>query len=129
MPSSAQRTGAQGEAEAERYLRTLGYGVIDRHFTCRFGELDLVATDQKELVFIEVKQRRSVHFGTPEESITRRKLERLASAIEVYRSAHPEFDHWTYRLDLIIIDESNDKEIRHLRGLSPQETSSYSHAQ
>lgn len=121
MPSSAQRIGAQGEAEAERYLRALGYNIIGAHFTCRFGEIDIIAEDLDELVFVEVKRRRSVRFGTPEESMTRRKLERLVSAIETYRSAHPEYEQRAYRMDLIIIDESQGKEIRHIQGLSPQE--------
>ncbi len=120
MPSPTQRLGAQGEAEAEAFLIANGYHILDQHVTSRFGELDLVARQGKTLIFIEVRRRRSGRFGSPEESLTERKLEHLAAAIELYRNAHPDLATLPYRLDLIVIDEATQPRLRHLTNLSAE---------
>ncbi len=76
-----------GEAEAARYLRGLGWEVIDRNWSCRYGELDLVARAGNDLVFVEVKTRRGNSFGLPEESVTPTKRRRLLRAAWSYLEA------------------------------------------
>lgn len=122
MPSRTQRIGTAGEADAQRFLESFGYRLIDRHVTCRYGEIDLIMLENDELVFVEVKRRGSSRFGTGEESLTPKKIERLVAAIETYRNAHPDQTRRPYRLDLVVLDQSG---IRHLRGLAPDGTAQY----
>ncbi|MFC1687230.1 YraN family protein [Patescibacteria group bacterium] len=112
MSTYQQHLGKIGEFIACDYLIQKGYRIIDQHVTSREGELDLVADQFGELVFVEVKTRSSVKFGSSEESITTTKLKRLTSAIGTYISNYPE--HTPYRLDCICVFISNFKaEISH----------------
>lgn len=69
--------GRAGEDRAALYFEALGYEVIARNWRCAAGEIDLIATRAEELVFVEVKTRRSDGFGHPFEAIDRRKRVRL----------------------------------------------------
>ena len=66
-------TAALGEAAAAQYLAHVGYTIVERNYRCRTGEIDLVAWDGDQLVFVEVRTCSSARFGTPEESVTRSK--------------------------------------------------------
>ncbi len=75
-------SGNRGERAAEQYLRKNGYRILARNFTTDTGELDLVATDDAYLVFVEVKSRMSDDFGAPSEAVDftkQRKLSMVAS--------------------------------------------------
>ena len=69
--------GKLGEDLACAELSRRGYAILDRRYRTRCGELDIVARDGATIVFIEVKTRSSLRFGTPAESITWRKRRRL----------------------------------------------------
>jgi putative endonuclease len=69
--------GYQGERAAEKFLRGKGYKIVGHHLMLRSGELDLVAIDDRTVVFVEVKTRRSGQFGTPAEAVTIHKQRRL----------------------------------------------------
>ncbi|MEU3621883.1 YraN family protein [Amycolatopsis coloradensis] len=69
--------GRWGEELAVRQLEKTGYVVLSRNWRCRDGELDLVATDRKRLVFCEVKTRAGLGFGTPAEAVTPDKADRI----------------------------------------------------
>lgn len=101
MPSLHQRLGATGEDLAAQFLVAKGYSILDRHVTTREGEIDLVTRDGNELVFVEVKMRRSDTFGGPEEAVTEQKLERIQSVIDSYLSRFP--TDTPYRFDCIFI--------------------------
>jgi putative endonuclease len=95
--------GAFGESYAVGYLTRLGYHVVTRNVRYRTGELDIVAREGGDLVFVEVKCRRSPRFGSPESSITARRFERLERAIEEYlaeRDLAPD----SYRVDVVLIE-------------------------
>jgi putative endonuclease len=76
--------GARGEELAGKYLRRAGYRLLARNFRCRFGEIDLVAEEGDNLVFVEVKTRSSVDFGHPLEAVDLRKQGQLIRAAHVY---------------------------------------------
>jgi putative endonuclease len=79
----AKELGRRGEAAAQAYLQRVGLAIADTNWRGRAGELDIVAWDGPCLVICEVKTRRSVVAGTPEEAVTdakRRRLTRLARA-------------------------------------------------
>jgi putative endonuclease len=96
------RVGAAGEALAERTLTARGYDVLARNWHCRYGELDLIAEDGGELVFVEVKTRRSSVLGTPEEALTPSKRRRLLAAAQQYLMEH-EIAERPYRFDVVAI--------------------------
>jgi putative endonuclease len=77
LPWRPHRLGRDGEAVAERYLRRLGYRVLDVRCRTRLGELDLIALDGRTIVFVEVKTRSSVASGAPFEAVDRDKQQRL----------------------------------------------------
>lgn len=105
--------GNRGEQEAEAFLRKQGMIILDRQFRTRFGEIDLVAKDGDEVVFVEVKTRRTNQFGYPEESVTSAKLQKIIRAGEMYMQTRG----WreTYRIDVVAIDASVEPhEILHI---------------
>ncbi|WP_127793679.1 YraN family protein [Agromyces sp. LHK192] len=69
--------GRRGEDLAVEHLEARGMRVIDRNWRCRIGEIDIVARDGRDTVFVEVKTRTSADFGHPFEAITARKLARM----------------------------------------------------
>ncbi len=101
--------GKFGEILAERFLKDRGYAIRERNFRCPLGEIDLVAEEGGELVFVEVKSRRGGGFGFPEEQISwkkQRKLERLAAYyLKRYRHDVP------VRIDVVAILLGPEKEI------------------
>ena len=78
--------GRKGEKIAERYLLDLGFKIIDKNFQTKFGEIDIIAQDKGDLVFVEVKTRVSTKFGLPEEAVTPRKIKRIVKAAAIYRN-------------------------------------------
>ncbi len=108
--------GARGERLAEAALRGSGYLILDRNWRCPQGEIDLVARDGDETVFVEVKTRSSVRFGHPLEAITARKLARLRRLAAAWCAAHPG-DHDRVRIDAVAVIAPPDGEpvVEHLR--------------
>lgn len=99
--------GIHGEKVAEQHLMGLGYRILDRNWRWRKGELDLVAEQGDEIVFVEVKARRSQTYGLPEESITRSKRQKLIQTASAYlRSANRQDADW--RIDVVAIDMEQD---------------------
>ena len=82
MTRTSDGVGAYGERRAVEYLvHEAGMQVLDRNWRCSDGEIDIVARDGAALVFVEVKTRRDLTFGPPEEAVIvekRRRLRRLA---------------------------------------------------
>lgn len=72
-----KRLGDVGERQAIAFLRGRGYLILAHNFRTRFGEVDIVAQDENEVVFVEVKTRTNTHFGAPEEAVNRAKLDKI----------------------------------------------------
>ncbi len=84
-PSDPRRQfGNRGEDLAAVFFLDKGFRILERNWNCRLGEIDLIVEKAGRFHFVEVKTRRALTFGYPEESITRTKLKHLARAIEVY---------------------------------------------
>jgi putative endonuclease len=95
--------GDAGERLAERRLVTLGWSIIDRKWRVRGGEIDLIALDGDELVFVEVKTRHGNPLGTAEEAVDARKAARLIALGEQYVIQHPEHGERFWRVDIVAI--------------------------
>ena len=67
--------GILGEKLAQDFLKKRGYQIRETNYRCPEGEIDIVATQKDTPVFIEVRTKKSLEFGTPEESITPAKME------------------------------------------------------
>ena len=80
--------GAWGEEQAARYLRLHGYSILERNFSCRAGELDIVAKKGKFLVFVEVKTRKNAEFAEAREFVTYAKQQRIFAAAQLYLTSH-----------------------------------------
>jgi putative endonuclease len=81
-------TGDRGEALAREYLAGNGCRIIETNCRCREGEIDFVARDDESIVFVEVLTKSGPGFGTPEESITHTKRQKLLAAAVMYRAGH-----------------------------------------
>jgi putative endonuclease len=76
--------GKKGEDLALLYLRKKGYNLLERNWRFHHKEVDIIATDGCDLVFVEVKTRSSEWFGTPEEAVDYKKQRFLMAAAEAY---------------------------------------------
>lgn len=94
-------TGNLGEEMAALALLERGFNILERNWQFKHWEVDIIASYENRLHFIEVKTRRSLRYGYPEESITREKMNSLKNAAEAYQEAHPE---WKYiQFDVVAI--------------------------
>ncbi len=102
MPTPRTKLGDWGEELAVRFLEERGYKVISTKYRCAYGEVDIVAMDGEELVFVEVRTRSPGNFGTPEESVSAHKLRRLMATCQDYlQKSGQEAVNW--RVDLISV--------------------------
>ena len=83
-----KNTGNLGEKFARDFLKKRGYRIIETNYRCPEGEIDIIARHKDSLVFIEVRTKKSLEFGSPEESITLTKKERLRATAARYRQTH-----------------------------------------
>ena len=81
--------GRWGEEKAAEYLRRKKYRITGMNYSCRFGEIDVIAENRDYLVFVEVKLRKNASHGLAREFVTPRKQERLISAAQLYLSMNP----------------------------------------
>ena len=79
-----REVGARQESRAAEYLESLGYHILVRNFRCRFGEIDIIASDRHYVVFVEVKLRREGGLTRPEEAMTPAKGRALLRAANCY---------------------------------------------
>ena len=86
--NSRKRIGNYGEQKAVEFLEKNGYLIIERNFTCRQGEIDIIATKNEEIIFIEVKTRSSLTFGVPCESVTSIKQKHIFKSARYYLHLH-----------------------------------------
>lgn len=82
--------GQRGEEIASIYLTRKGFRIIEKNFSTRFGEIDLIGINKDRLVFIEVKLKIGDMFGTPEEMVNRRKLLQVQNTALAYMQKNTE---------------------------------------
>lgn len=108
--------GRSGEAVAEAYLRARRFRIVDRNYRCRAGEIDLVAREGGELVFVEVRSRRGDRAGTGLDSVTQAKQARVVRVARHYLASRGLGDAAS-RFDVVGIDFGVDPPtVEHVRG-------------
>jgi putative endonuclease len=104
-PSRARKNlGDSAERVAALYLEQHGCNILARNVRTRTGEIDLIAVEGEEIAFVEVKARRGLAYGAPEEAITPRKQIRLANLAEAFMAHQPEFAGRPWRIDVVAIE-------------------------
>ncbi len=100
-----QGLGRTGERLAGEALAKRGYRIREQNYRCSYGEIDIIAEEGQDLVFVEVKTRRGQSYGLPEEAVTPRKARKLAQVATCYldQQACPER---SWRIDVVAVQLS-----------------------
>lgn len=110
--------GKLGEKLAVKYLEQNNYKILERNFECKQGEIDIIALDKNEVVFIEVKTRTNTKYGLPAEAVNPQKQKHLLKSVQYYiynRHLEDEF----IRIDVIeIYLYQNKYKVNHIRQIS-----------
>lgn len=107
--------GKTGENIAIEYLKKIGYTIIERNFLAIQGEIDIIAKDGKELVFIEVKTRTNKKFGMPVDAVNKTKQKHFVRTVKYYLYLK-KLENNFVRLDVIEVYINKEKyEINHIK--------------
>lgn len=120
--ANTKHVGNAGEGEAVSYLEKNGYKILEKNYRAKFGEIDIVVSKNREIIFVEVKSRiaaRGVDGAAflPEDNIDQRKREKLRKLGEYYLSVHnyPEDQAWQIDVVTVEMDQASKKiVIRHI---------------
>ncbi len=93
MTLRKKELGEKGEEIAVRYLKSRGYRILERNYRIKLGEIDIIAEQGADLVFIEVKTRSDTLFGSPFDSVTAPKQRQLSKVALEYLSKRDCHDH------------------------------------
>lgn len=104
--------GRLGESKAQKYLRKNKYKVIEKNYTTKFAECDLIALYGNLLVFIEVKTRSSVKYGNPADAVDFNKQRKYALMAEYFVMTNPKYKNYAVRFDVI---EVLNQDINHIQ--------------
>lgn len=114
---SKSEIGKKGEDIAEKYLKINGYEIINRNYRCKSGEIDIIAKEKGEIVFIEVKTRTDLKCGYPAEAVDNTKKKHLYKVAEYFLYRNNLLDIFC-RFDVIEIYLTGKKcNIIHLRNV------------
>ncbi len=100
--NNLKELGAIGEQYACEYLVNNGFQITETNAYSRWGELDIIATKNNKIHFVEVKTRSSKSHGEPYEAVSRRKLQHLKRTIQYYILQH-KLQNYRFQLDVIAI--------------------------
>jgi putative endonuclease len=105
--------GDLGEQLAKKHLRKKGYKLIESNYRCHSGEIDIVAKQKDCLVFIEVRTKSTLAFGTPEESLSPTKQKHMIKTAYHYLQNHQKLpENW--RIDLVAVELGADSKLRRI---------------
>ena len=93
-------TGKRGEEITCDFIQKRGMEIIERNYLCKIGEIDIIAKDKEELVFIEVKTRSQEQFGLPSEAVGDTKKKHIYRVAEYYLMKH-QLENVYCRLDVV----------------------------
>ncbi len=112
--AARQGLGRTGERLAAEELVSHGYHILERNFRCPYGEIDLVAEDASDLVFVEVKTRRGQAYGRPEEAVTMRKQRKIVQVALYYLDLHACSER-AWRVDVVAVQLNTGGKLEEIR--------------
>jgi len=98
--------GKKGEQLAQEYLLKKGYDILERNYTYRKAEVDIIAKQKETLAVVEVKTRSTNDFGNPQDFVKLKQIQNLVKAVDEYVNTN-EID-LEVRFDIIAIVKKND---------------------
>lgn len=104
---NTRQFGQQWEKTAELYLSQQGLKLLERNYTSRFGEIDLIMEHHDTVVFVEVRYRKNTLRGSGAETVTVQKQGRLSRTAGWYLAKHPARAEQFCRFDVVSIDSQN----------------------
>jgi putative endonuclease len=105
----ANNTGHEAETLACDYLQARGLALVERNYRSRFGEIDLIMHDRDSLIFVEVRYRRQLRYGSGAESVDARKQAKLVACARHYLLRHPRAAQRPCRFDVVAINGGGTK--------------------
>jgi putative endonuclease len=97
------------EQMAEDYLRAQGLTQVMRNYTCKMGEIDLIMQDKNCLVFVEVRHRKNILYGSPLETVSKTKQHKIQNTAQHYLQAHKISTKQALRFDVVgIVGKGDD---------------------
>lgn len=120
MPDIRRIFGTEVEQKVAQYLKGLGFQIIKHQFKTIFGEIDLVCRDGDDVVFVEVKARKSSSYGYPEESVNAVKLRKIARCAQEFMKHELPSTFW--RIDVVAVEVSPVFNITHIKDIDTGDT-------
>lgn len=100
MPTHLE-LGRQAEDQAATFLKAKGLALLYRNFRSPFGEIDLIFRHDQAIVFVEVRYRKSMGFGSPAETVNREKQRKLLATAQYFLQNKPSYQHLPCRFDVV----------------------------
>lgn len=114
MTESRLALGAWGEDQAVRYLKQQGIRILERNYRAPVGEIDIIARNRSHLIFVEVKTRRGIVFGTPQESVGVRKQHQIIRTAQWYLQRRKTILQPRFDVVAILCQSDGTPQITHL---------------
>ena len=114
---NTRRFGIIGEKIAQDYLRKKGYKILETNFYTKRGEIDIITCKDKCIIFVEVKTRTNLKFGTPAMAVNITKKKRIISSAKTFLFLH-KLQNYEIRFDVVEVFISDGKcKINHIEGI------------
>ena len=96
------------------YVKSKKYKILEQNYTNRLGEIDIIALDEKTIVFVEVKTRTGNEWGDPQDFVTERKIRRIVMSADAYlRFNQVDMD---VRFDIVsIVEKEGEFKVEHIK--------------
>ncbi len=107
--------GTKGEKIAEEFLKNKGFQIIEKNYKNKYGEIDIIAKQEEELIFVEVRTKSSAQFSDPETWVDFKKQNKLIRMANLYIS-EKDITNTNCRFDVIgiTLTKNNNKNITHI---------------
>ena len=112
------QTGKYGEEKAAEYLTQIGYRIIAKNVSCRHGEIDIIASDADEIVFVEVRTRSFGWLMPPEFTVGPEKIKKLKRSARIWTESRRYTGFWRIDLIAITIREGSRPSIEHIKDIT-----------
>jgi len=109
------KKGQLAEEKATQYLKRKGYQILGRNLRLANGELDIVASKEEHIFFVEVKSRQ--HRDDALLSLTPQKCHRIQNAAQAFLIKYPKWQHYQCRFDAILIAPDIQNSIEHMKDI------------